>query len=145
MIQHNVFLVPNSESAAYDHLMLARPDHVLVVFSTHPYASQSIKVARLAKESNLRIIAVTDSSESPLCALAHEVVVMDQILMDYIPSRISFFALIEYLVESGCSLQDRKSRRELKQFRHEMEKLSGYWSPESSDPFADRDQEGLSP
>ncbi|NBR74433.1 MAG: hypothetical protein EBT74_00690 [Gammaproteobacteria bacterium] len=93
----------------------------------------------------MRIIAVTDSSESPLCALAHEVVVMDQILMDYIPSRISFFALIEYLVESGCSLQDRKSRRELKQFRHEMEKLSGYWSPESSDPFADRDQEGLSP
>jgi DNA-binding MurR/RpiR family transcriptional regulator len=145
MIQHNVFLVPNSESAAYDHLMLARPDHVLVVFSTHPYASQSIKVARLAKESDLRIIAVTDSSESPLCALAHEVVVMDQILMDYIPSRISFFALIEYLVESGCSLQDRKSRRELKQFRHQMEKLSGYWSPESSDPFADREQEGLSP
>jgi hypothetical protein len=26
-----------------------------------------------------------------------------------------------------------------------MEKLSGYWSPESSDPFADREQEGLSP
>lgn len=145
MIQHNVFLVPNSESAAYDHLMLARPDHVLVVFSTHPYASQSIKVASLAKESDLRIIAVTDSSESPLCVLAHEVVVMDQILMDYIPSRISFFALIEYLVESGCSLQDRKSRRELKQFRHQMEKLSGYWSPESSDPFADREQEGSSP
>jgi hypothetical protein len=33
----------------------------------------------------------------------------------------------------------------LKQFRHQMEKLSGYWSPESSDPFADREQEGSSP
>jgi DNA-binding MurR/RpiR family transcriptional regulator len=134
MIQHNVFLVPNSESAAFDHLMLARPDHVLVIFSTHPYASQSIKVAKMAKETGIRIVAVTDSSESPLCALAHEVVVMDQISMNYIPSRISFFAWIEYLVETGCGLQDRKSRRELKHFKDHMEKLSGYWSP---DPLAE--------
>jgi len=70
---------------------------------------------------------------------------MDRIVMDYIPSRISFFALIEYLVGSGCGLQDRKSRRELKQFRYQMEKRSGYWSPESSDRFADHEQEGLSP
>ena len=98
--------------------MRAKPDHVLVVFSTHPYASQSIKVAGLAKVSDLKIVAVIDSSESPLGTLAHEVVVMDQILMDYTSTRILFFALIEYLVESGCSLQDRKSRRELKQFRN---------------------------
>ena len=130
MIQHNVFLVPNSESAAFDHLMLARPDHVLVIFSTHPYAAQSIKVAKMAKETGIRIVAVTDSSHSPLCALAHEVVVMDQISMNYIPTRISFFAWIEYLVETGCGLQDRRSRRELKHFRDQMEKLSGYWSPD---------------
>ena len=130
MIQHNVFLVPNSESAAFDHLMLARPDHVLVIFSTHPYAAQSIKVAKMAKETGIRIVAVTDSSQSPLCALAHEVVVMDQISMNYIPTRISFFAWIEYLVETGCGLQDRRSRRELKHFRDQMEKLSGYWSPD---------------
>ena len=130
MIQHNVFLVPNSESAAFDHLMLARPDHVLVIFSTHPYAAQSIKVAKMAKETGIQIVAVTDSSQSPLCALAHEVVVMDQISMNYIPTRISFFAWIEYLVETGCGLQDRRSRRELKHFRDQMEKLSGYWSPD---------------
>ena len=130
MIQHNVFLVPNSESAAFDHLMLARPDHVLVIFSTHPYAAQSIKVAKMAKETGIRIVAVTDSSQSPLCALAHEVVVMDQISMNYIPTRISFFAWIEYLVETGCGLQDRRSRRELKHFRDQMERLSGYWSPD---------------
>ena len=134
MIQLNVFLVPNSETAAFDHLMLARPDHVLMIFSTHPYASQSIKVAKMAKETGIQIVAVTDSSESPLCALAHEVVVMDQISMNYIPSRISFFAWIEYLVETGCGLQDRKSRRDLKHFKDHIEKLSGYWSP---DPLAE--------
>ena len=133
MIQHNVFLVPNSESAAFDHLMLAGPDHVLVLFSTHPYASQSINVARMAKDIGIRIVAVTDSSESPLCGLADEVVVMDQISMDYIPSRISFFALVEYLVETGCGGQDRKSRRELKHFRDHMEQLAGYWSPDPED------------
>jgi DNA-binding MurR/RpiR family transcriptional regulator len=135
MIQLNVFLVPNSETAAFDHLMLARPDHVLMIFSTHPYASQSIKVAKMAKETGIQIVAVTDSSESPLCALAHEVVVMDQISMNYIPSRISFFAWIEYLVETGCGLQDRKSRRDLKHFKDHIEKLSGYWSPD--DPLAE--------
>ena len=133
MIQLNVFLVPNSETAAFDHLMLARPDHVLMIFSTHPYASQSIKVAKMAKETGIRIVAVTDSSESPLCTLAHEVVVIDQVSMNYIPSRISFFAWIEYLVETGCGLQDRKSRRDLKHFKDHIEKLSGYWSP---DPLA---------
>lgn len=142
MIQHNVFLVPNSENAAFDHLMLARPDHVLVIFSTHPYASQSIKVAQVAKETGIRIVAVTDSSESPLCTLAHEVVVMDQISMNYIPSRMSFFALIEYLVETGCGLQDRKSRRELKHFKDHMEKLSGYWSPEPLSELQTADQKG---
>ena len=136
MIQHNVFLVPNSESAAFDHLMLARPDHVLVIFSTHPYASQSIKVAKMARETGIRIVAVTDSSESPLCELADEIVVINQIPMDYIPSRISFFAWIEYLVETGCGLQDRKSRRQLKHFKDDMEKLSGYWSPDASMEFS---------
>ena len=52
MIQHNVFLVPNSESAAFDHLMLARPGHVLVIFSTHPYAAWPHKDA--LKKSRVR-------------------------------------------------------------------------------------------
>jgi DNA-binding MurR/RpiR family transcriptional regulator len=131
MIQHNVFLVPNSESAAFDHLMLAKPDHLLLIFSTSPYASQSVKIATMARESGVRVIAITDSADSPLSDLANELMLVDQVSMNYIPTRISFFALIEYLVETGCSLQDRKSRKELKLFQHHIEQFSGYWAPNS--------------
>ena len=51
---------------------------------------------------------------------------MDQISMDYIPSR-NFFALVEYLVET-CGGQDRKSAR-TEAFQGSYGTLAGYWCP----------------
>lgn len=130
MVRHDVYLVPNVEHAALDHITLAKPEHVLVIFSTFPYASESVTVAEAALKAGLNLIAVTDSQDSPLVRLAHEAIVVDQVAMQYVPTRVSFFALIEVLIESGYALSDRKSRRELKQFMARVEKHAGYWTPE---------------
>lgn len=132
MVRHDVYLVPSTETAALDHVTLAKPEHVLVIFSTFPYAAESVALAEAALKAGLIIIAVTDSQDSPLVSLAHDAIVVDQVAMQYISTRVSFFALIEFLIESGCALSDRKSRRELKQFRARIDKHAGYWTPDGA-------------
>jgi len=127
MVRQDIHLLPNSEIAAYDELSLMRDGQVLVIFSTYPYASPSIRIAQEAKQLGLQIIAVTDDLNSPLVSVASEALIVQQVALQFVPSRLSYYALIERIVELGCARQERKSRRQLKSFMADVQKHSGYW------------------
>ena len=129
MVKYPCTLVPNYESATYDQISIVSQDHHLLVFASHPYSSQSVKLSQFAEEMGLAVIAITDSDQSPLIPLASDSIVVDQIQMTYFPSQISFFSVIEYLIEIGCGKQDRRIRKNLKLFKQNIEKRSGYWVP----------------
>lgn len=127
MVRQDIHLLPNNENAAYDELTRMRSGQVLVIFSTFPYASPSIRIAQEAQKMGIEVIAVTDDLESPLVSLAREFILVQQVALQFIPSRLSFFAIIERMVELGCAHQERKSRKQLKSFFADVQKQSGYW------------------
>lgn len=52
-----------------------RPGDVLVAFSTHPYSRITLALAEAARAQHAKIIAVTDSTESPIARTAQHVFV----------------------------------------------------------------------
>ncbi|MDQ6638730.1 MAG: MurR/RpiR family transcriptional regulator [Pseudomonadota bacterium] len=84
----------------------ARDDAVVVV-SFAPYSREALQVARAAKASGARVLAITDSLASPLSLLAEETLLFSILSPSFFPSIAAGIALVEALLELLASRAGR--------------------------------------
>lgn len=72
-----------------------RPDDVVIVISTEPYARETITAARWVRERNTTIVALTDSDASPLASIADYCFVARTERTTILPSAVGLTFLAE--------------------------------------------------
>lgn len=75
------------------------PKDAVVVISFSPYSRESLVVAQQAKASGVKVIALTDSSASPLALIADSAILFAINSPSFFPSTVAGIAVVEALLE----------------------------------------------
>ncbi len=101
----------------------------LVVASFAPYSREALQVAEAAKAAGLRIVALTDSTASPLSLLADETLLFTIHSPSFFPSVAAGVALAEALVELLASRAGRPGIRRIDQAEAQLFESGAYLQP----------------
>lgn len=104
MLRPRVTVLGAGELGASHSASLLEPGDVAVFIGFHPYSPSTVKVARVAQERGCRVIAITDSHQSPLAALAEWVLRVPVDSGFYSNSLVAASALIEILLDKAAVL-----------------------------------------
>jgi DNA-binding MurR/RpiR family transcriptional regulator len=101
------------DSSLYDHIRLMERDDVLVAIAFARYPADLVRMVRYARSLDRRVVAITDSPLSPLCALADGGALFAKgSVQDFVGSLAAPGALVNCLVSAaGVRLGDRALRR----------------------------------
>ena len=100
---------------------------VFVGISFEPWAAETIRVARHARERGARVIGITDRRTSPLASCSHDILLVPIQSPSFFQSYVATTALIEILLgmvvaRGGASVVENIER--LERYRREMDE---YW------------------
>lgn len=115
----HVHLVDGTVNSALDLLSDVRSSDVLVVFSLRRYRRDVVEVATKFKEAGGVLIAITDSLDAPLVAVADEFVVVDTHSESYVDSSLGIVLALHLLSALTAASSKGAGRRLL-----ERDKLS---------------------
>lgn len=123
MFRGNTTLLSGMGGIFADELRHASREDALVVFSSAPYARDTVAAVRFAHEQGIQIISITDSPVSPIAASAAAAIIVPNATPSLFPSVVPALevaqALVALLVASGgqASLDEiRKSEAQLRDF-----------------------------
>ncbi|WP_459616206.1 MurR/RpiR family transcriptional regulator [Bordetella sp. 2513F-2] len=123
MFRGNTTLLSGMGGIFVDDLRHAAKGDALVVFSSEPYARDTVAAVRFAQKQGLKIISITDSAVSPISSQASALIVVPNATPSLFPSVVPALeiaqALVALLVASGgqASLKEiRKSDAQLRDF-----------------------------
>ena len=91
---------------------------VMICLSVMPYATHTLSLAEAGRAAGCRIIAITDSPDSPLAALADETLLAATANQHFFASQLGALYLLEAIIglmvaKSGDSIQANLQRTEL--------------------------------
>lgn len=133
MVNPLIHLIPNALPLALDYLQMTSEDDILILFSVAPYTAQMIELAQRGVQPGTRIIAITDSLNSPLARCARITIAVEPVQLQYINTMTGTLAVTELLLEAYCGQQERAARRRIQQFRDQQHRKQSYWS-DTEDP-----------
>ena len=128
MVNPLIQLIPNAFPLALDYLQMTTDEDVLILFSVAPYTTQMIELANRGIQPGAKMIAITDSLNSPLARSATLTIAVEQMQLQYINTMAGTLAVTELLLEAYCGLQERAARRRIQQFRDQQHRKQSYWS-----------------
>lgn len=99
-LRGNTRLATDPGGAWADQVLMLAPDDLLVVVSQAPYTCQTVEAAQAAQARHVPVLALTDSSLSPLARLASQSLLFDTALPSFFHSMTGAQALAEALM--GC-------------------------------------------
>lgn len=70
-IRSGVQILKGSDSSAIDWLTVAPPQSVVVLIATSRYPNELIRVAKVVRRNNMRLVVLTDGALCPLIPFAH--------------------------------------------------------------------------
>ena len=111
-------LLGNEPSGAASQIRRLTDNDVMICLSVMPYAKDTIALARAGSASGTRIIAITDSADSPLATLADEVLIAATANRHFFASQLCALYLLETIIglmvaKSGDSIQANLEKSEL--------------------------------
>ncbi len=111
-------LLGNEPSGAASQIRRLTNNDVMICLSVMPYAKDTIALARAGSSSGTRIIAITDSADSPLATLADEVLIAATANRHFFASQLCALYLLETIIglmvaKSGDSIQANLEKSEL--------------------------------
>jgi DNA-binding MurR/RpiR family transcriptional regulator len=99
LIFDNVVTVyTNSVSEVFEQIMRVGPDDVFIGVSFPRYSTRTVKSMRFAKNQGARVIAITDSMDSPLARLADETLVAKSDMASFVDSLVAPLSLVNALI-----------------------------------------------
>lgn len=133
MVNPLIHLIPNALPLALDYLQMTGEEDILILFSVAPYTAQMIELAQRGVQPGTRMIAITDSLNSPLARCASITLAVEPVQLQYINTMTGTLAVTELLLEAYCGQQERAARRRIQQFRDQQHRRQSYWS-DTEDP-----------
>ena len=101
IFEHVTLVSENSTGDVLEKILRITPEDVLVVISFPRYASAALKGAKFAHDRGAKVIAVTDSISSPLCALSQAAVLAGNGAISFVESPVAAFSLLNGLILSA--------------------------------------------
>ncbi|BCL61784.1 N-acetylmannosamine kinase [Desulfomarina profundi] len=99
-LRPEVHLLKGSDTTCIDRLVFIDPDSVIVIIATTRYPNDLIKVGKLVRRQQLKMILLTESSTCPLSQISNHTLIASSTGIPYLGATISLLCLINYLVES---------------------------------------------
>lgn len=103
-VRKGVHIVKGSDSTAIDKLNNALPDALVVIIATSRYPNELIRLAKVTRRLDQRLLVIADSPLCPLLPFAHRSLVVASQSIPYIGYIAAMASVISYLVlELGAS------------------------------------------
>ena len=119
--------VADSHGAGAEALLDAGAGDVVLAVGFAPYERATIDIARQCASQGAAILAITDSSVSPLARMARETIVVTSNSSSFFPSMVPAFAAVEILVALAAPLGDVDAAEKLKQSQEQLAAFGVYW------------------
>ncbi len=88
----------NTASEMFEQVLKIDEQDVLMALSFPRYSQRTIKAARYAKQQGATVVAITDSSASPLCAVADHSLLAQSDMASFVDSLVAPMSLINALI-----------------------------------------------
>lgn len=88
----------NTASEMFEQVLKIDEQDVLMALSFPRYSQRTIKAARYAKQQGATVVAITDSSASPLCAAADHSLLAQSDMASFVDSLVAPMSLINALI-----------------------------------------------
>ncbi|MGF7162960.1 DNA-binding MurR/RpiR family transcriptional regulator [Rhodoligotrophos appendicifer] len=98
LLRKGIILVEGSHGMLIDELSAIEPGDCALVMSYEPYALDAVKASMFAKEAGAKVIALTDSTLSPVASGAEHVLVTPRVSVSFYQSSIPTMAVLETLI-----------------------------------------------
>lgn len=125
-------LATDAGGAWADQLLALRANDLLVVVSQAPYTRQTVEAAQQAHDRGVPVLALTDSSLSPLARLAQQTLLFDSTSPSFFHSMTGALALAETLVECVAEQGGTAVLQRLTQRQQGLQKAKAYWDKKPS-------------
>ena len=106
IIHENVKVLNLGFNSLYEQMIRINEDDLLIIISFPRYSKQSVDVASFAKDRNAKILAITDTEESPFYNVADVALLGRSNIVSFMDSLITPMALINSLIIS-VSLKEK--------------------------------------
>ena len=113
--------------AGAEALLDAKVGDVVLVVGSAPYERATIDFARQSASQGAAVLAITDSSVSPLARMARETIVVTSNSSSFFPSMVPAFAAVEILVALATPLTDVDAVEKFKQSQEQLAAFGVYW------------------
>ncbi len=102
----NVRSVNNGASDIIDQLINLKEDDMLICISFPRYSNQIIEYAKIIRSKNVKLLAITDSMDSPIVEYSSQCLIADYSIDSFIDSHVAPMALINAIV-MGIAQQNK--------------------------------------
>ncbi len=102
----------HSTSVFHEQILFLKPDDLFIVFSFPPYSKETIESAKLAKERNIKVIAITNKEASPVTFHSFLNLVVKSENMLYTNSFAAISVLIN-AIATACALKNEKRAKQI--------------------------------
>ena len=116
-IRSGVHILKGSDSTAIDWLTISAPESLVVIIATSRYPNELIRLGRMVRRLDRRLLVIADSSLCPLTQFAHLALVAPAKNIPFIGSPTTISCIINYLVlelasRDGSRLRDHQGKLE---------------------------------
>lgn len=140
-LRANTRLATDAGGAWVDQVLQLTPADLLVVVSQAPYTRQTVEAVQAAHARAVPVLALTDSSLSPLARLAQQSLLFDAASPSFFHSMTGAQALAEALMDSVAEQGGAAVVQRLAQRQHALQASQAYWEkqrPATSKNLPDR-------
>ncbi|RUU03636.1 MurR/RpiR family transcriptional regulator [Mesorhizobium sp. USDA-HM6] len=124
-----VTLVGDMAGQGLDALQRAGDGDVLLAVGMAPYDRTTIEVARQAARQGVGVVAITDSSVSPLTRIARETIIVTSDSLSFFRSMAPAFAAIEILAALTATRSEANAAERVRQSEEQLAAFGIYWKP----------------
>ncbi|MDX8466764.1 MurR/RpiR family transcriptional regulator [Mesorhizobium sp. VK23B] len=124
-----VMLVGEIAGHGLDALQHAGRGDVLLAVGMSPYERMTIEVARQAARQGVGVVAITDSSVSPLTRIGREAIVVTSSSQSFFRSMSPAFAAVEILAALTAARSGTNAAERVKQSEEQLAAFGVYWKP----------------
>ncbi|MGX5850371.1 MurR/RpiR family transcriptional regulator [Mesorhizobium sp. PL10] len=124
-----VTLVGEMAGQGLDALRHAGRGDVLLAVGMSPYERTTIDVARQAARQGVGVVAITDSSVSPLTRIARETIIVTSNSQSFFRSMAPAFAAVELLAALTAVRSEKDVAERVKQSEEQLAAFGIYWKP----------------
>lgn len=119
MLDSVVIVNDSGVSSLFEQIFRITEDDVLIAIGFPRYSSKTIEAVKMAKQRGAKIVAITDTSESPLCPYSDVSLFAKNNIVSFVDSLVIPMALINNLILNISS----KVQNDIVEYFNELEEL----------------------